>query len=108
MVVFMNPWHRTCSFKSRNKEVILGKVLLKGVDFKNKTQWCIVASRTSAIIYKRTGKRLSIVDLLLNKDGRSHERDLVSDRPGRSYSVRGRGTLRHAFGKGPVHHEKVA
>ena len=62
----------------------------------NKT-WILVANQAEAQIYSsdRLPGNLLLVDVLENKEGTSHQRDLVSDAPGRSFDSTGSG--RHAM-----------
>lgn len=51
------------------------------------TRWYVVANRTDAIIYRDgENKKFQPVEHLLNPEGNRKERDLDSDRPGKSNS----------------------
>ena len=62
-----------------------------------KKTWILVANQAEAQIYSsdRLPGNLLLVDVLENKEGTSHLRDLVSDAPGRSFDSTGSG--RHAM-----------
>ena len=62
-----------------------------------KTNWILVANQAEVQIYSsdRLPGNLSLVDVLSNKKGTAHPRDLVSDAPGRAFDSRGSG--RHAM-----------
>lgn len=61
------------------------------------TTWILVAHRAGARLYEnpRPGKGLLLIAEHEHQEGRLHERDLLSDRPGRSFDSRGSG--RHAM-----------
>ncbi len=62
-----------------------------------KKTWILVANQAEAQIYssERLPGDLLLVDVLENKEGASHARDLVSDAPGRAFDSTGSG--RHAM-----------
>lgn len=62
-----------------------------------KTIWVLVANQAEAQFYSsdRLPGNLSLVDVLANKEGTAHPRDLVSDAPGRAFDSFGSG--RHAM-----------
>ena len=62
-----------------------------------KKTWILVANQAEAQIYSsdRLPGDLLLVDVLENKEGASHARDLVSDAPGRAFDSVGSG--RHAM-----------
>ena len=62
-----------------------------------KKTWIIVANQAEVQIYSsdRLPGDLLLVDVLENKEGATHPRDLVSDAPGRSFDRSGSG--RHAI-----------
>ena len=62
-----------------------------------KKMWILVANQAEAQIYAsdRLPKNLMLVDVLANKEGTAHPRDLVSDAPGRAFDSTGSG--RHAM-----------
>lgn len=62
-----------------------------------KTNWILVANQAEAQIYSsdQLPGSLSLVEVLANKEGTAHPRDLVSDAPGRAFDSRGLG--RHAM-----------
>ena len=62
-----------------------------------KKTWILVANQAEAQIYSsdRLPGDLLLVDVLENKEGTSHARDLVSDAPGRAFDSTGSG--RHAM-----------
>jgi len=59
--------------------------------------WILVANQAEARIYSsdQLPGSLSLVDVLLNKQGTAHPRDLTSDAPGRAFDSTGSG--RHAM-----------
>jgi hypothetical protein len=69
--------------------------------------WIVVADSARARIFKpvRQGRALEQVDELLHPASRSHERQLTTDRPGRSFDSEGPG--RHAMSESvsPKEHE---
>jgi protein required for attachment to host cells len=62
-----------------------------------KKMWILVANQAEAQIYSsdRLPKNLKLVDVLANKEGTAHPRDLISDAPGRAFDSIGSG--RHAM-----------
>ncbi len=62
-----------------------------------KNIWVLVANQAEAQFYSsdRLPGNLSLVDVLSNKEGTAHPRDLVSDAPGRAFDSSGSG--RHAM-----------
>jgi protein required for attachment to host cells len=62
-----------------------------------KKTWILVANQAEAQIYSsdRLPGDLLLVDVLKNKEGATHPRDLVSDAPGRAFNSIGSG--RHAM-----------
>jgi len=62
-----------------------------------KTIWILVANQSEAQVYssKRLPGNISLVEVLENKEGKTPERDLVSDAPGRAFDSFGKG--RHAM-----------
>jgi len=62
-----------------------------------KTNWILVANQAEAQIYSsdRLPGSLSLVEVLANKEGTAHPRELVSDAPGRAFDSHGSG--RHAM-----------
>ena len=62
-----------------------------------KTTWILVANQAEAQFYSsdRIPGNLLLVDVLQNKEGATHPRDLVSDAPGRAFDSIGYG--RHAM-----------
>ncbi|MDH3902241.1 MAG: host attachment protein [Xanthomonadales bacterium] len=59
--------------------------------------WILVANQAEAQIYSsdQLPGSLALVEVLANKEGTSHPRDLVSDAPGRAFDSSGSG--RHAM-----------
>lgn len=59
--------------------------------------WILVANQAEAQIYSSNSLpgNISLVDVLENKEGTAHARDLVSDAPGRAFDSFGMG--RHAM-----------
>ncbi len=59
--------------------------------------WILVANQAEAQIYSsdRLPGNLLLVDVLANKEGAAHPRDLISDAPGRAFDSIGSG--RHAM-----------
>lgn len=59
--------------------------------------WILVANQAEAQIYSsdRLPGNLLLIDVLTNKEGAAHPRDLVSDAPGRAFDSMGSG--RHAM-----------
>ena len=71
-----------------------------------KNTWILVANATVARIFvAENNQKLKEIDLLEHPEGRLHERDLVSDRPGRAYESAN--TSRHAmdYQTSPKKHE---
>jgi len=62
-----------------------------------KKTWILVANQAEAQIYSsdRLPGNLQLVDVLENREGAAHARDLVSDAPGRAFDSSGAG--RHAM-----------
>jgi protein required for attachment to host cells len=64
-----------------------------------KVTWVVVADQARARLFTASEPTAALeeVDTLLNPEGRLHERDINSDRPGRAFDTMGAG--RHAMGK---------
>jgi len=62
-----------------------------------KMNWILVANQAEAQIYSscQLPGNLLLVDVLANKEGTAHPRDLISDAPGRAFDSTGSG--RHAM-----------
>ena len=62
-----------------------------------KMNWILVANQAEAQIYSsgQIPGNLLLVDVLANKEGTTHSRELISDAPGRSFDSTGSG--RHAM-----------
>lgn len=61
----------------------------------NKETWVVVANSCIARIYKKDFNTLSQIEVFEHPEGRLHNRDLVSDKPGRDFeSV---GSARHSM-----------
>jgi protein required for attachment to host cells len=67
--------------------------------------WILIASRTGARIIERQGRELSLVQELSHARGRLRDREVDSDRHGRSSSRTG---ASHAFGQPESPHEHDA
>ncbi|MFY0990762.1 host attachment protein [Halomonas sp. C05BenzN] len=63
------------------------------------TTWVVIADQTRARIFAMPRPRAALEELddLVNPEGRLHDQDLNSDRPGRAFDSKGLG--RHAMGK---------
>jgi len=60
-----------------------------------KALWVLIANSSVARVYKKEGTNLTQIKILDHPESRLHNRDLVSDKPGRDFeSV---GTARHAL-----------
>jgi protein required for attachment to host cells len=75
-----------------------------------KSTWVVVADSTRARILKADNavSPLSEIETLVHPESRLHERDLISDAPGRAFDRAGQG--RHAMGQqvSPKEHEVEA
>lgn len=88
----------------------MGRVTLpKGFNPAPQRHWFLVANRVGACIYEgRPGKGFHFVKRLSNPKGRLTNFQLVSDRPGRSFSS-SRGSMhRHGLSQRTDYHEVVA
>ena len=72
-------------------------------------RWYVVANRTDAIIYRDgDNHKFQPVEHLLNSEGNKKEKDLDSDRPGKSFSNVPGGTYKHPMvGEHQRHDETV-
>lgn len=68
--------------------------------------WILIASRTGARIIEKQGRELSLVQELTHARGRLRDRDVDSDRHGRSSSRSGASS--HSFGQPESPHEHDA
>ncbi len=76
----------------------------------NTIEWILTAHRSRAQIFERKGNNLKLIQDMLHPEGRLKDREMLSDRPGRSYDSHTQcsgghltATPRHALGheKGP-------
>jgi len=61
------------------------------------TAWILVAHRSGAQIYEKRGKKLELLKEIAHAEGRLQDKDLGTDKPGRSFDRVGKG--RHAMGR---------
>jgi protein required for attachment to host cells len=68
--------------------------------------WVVIAHRSGARLLEHKGQRLRLVAELSNSAGRKKDREINSDRPGRTQDRQGQG--RHAMGAEESAHDHVA
>lgn len=88
----------------------MGRVTLpKGFNPSSERNWFLVANRVEACIYEgRPGRGFRFVKRLSNPKGKLTNLQLVSDRPGVSFSSNRGSSLRHGFAPRSDYHEVVA
>jgi hypothetical protein len=59
------------------------------------TKWVVVAESSRVLAFQQAGLAMEELEGLMHPASRAHERDLISDRPGRSFDSFGSG--RHAM-----------
>ena len=81
----------------------------RDLDLSIKDRWYLVANRSDAVIYRdRRGRPFEFVERFLNPSARLTESELVSDRPGRTFSsVRG-SSVHNSLDQRYIHHERSA
>jgi protein required for attachment to host cells len=71
-------------------------------------RWYVVANRTASVFYAEGRfRKFHFVDRITEEQGATHEHELVSDRPGRSFSSAG-DLPRHGLQRRNTQHEEIA
>jgi protein required for attachment to host cells len=74
-----------------------------------KRTWIVVGHRGGAKIYEHAGigRGIKMIDGMTNPTGRSQNRELVSDRPGRAFASRGAGGRHTLTAKADAHEQAL-
>jgi protein required for attachment to host cells len=82
----------------------------RDLDLAARIRWYVLANRTEAVIYvDGDDRKFHFLERMSNPSGQLAERELTSDRPGRSYSSAAGGTVHHSLDRHRAQkHEEAA